>query len=159
MCRAWRDVEVCGVSEVWWSPDFTIFENIADHLSASKICRHVTLLCSDQPFRIPWAYVWSRGVQMLTFQEIKKYYILVDFSGGSRIFPRGGREPSRGGVNTSNFPENCMKSKEFGRPGGGVRPSRPPLDPPMDFVQVVHRFSLTQTIFGEFRFNHLNPPI
>ena len=52
-------------------------------------------------------------------------------SGGSRIFPRGGREPSRGGVNTPNFPENCMKSKEFGRPGGGVRPSRPPLDPPM----------------------------
>ena len=43
----------------------------------------------------------------------------------------GGREPSRGGVNTPNFPENCMKSKEFGRPGGGVRPSRPPLDPPM----------------------------
>ena len=49
-------------------------------------------------------------------------------------FPEGGREPSRGGVNTPNFPENCMKSKEFGRPGGGVRPSRPPLDPPM------HRF-------------------
>ena len=47
-------------------------------------------------------------------------------SGGSRIFPRGGREPSRGGVNTPNFPKNCMKSKEFGRPGGGVRPSRPP---------------------------------
>ena len=56
---------------------------------------------------------------------------LVVYSGGSRIFPRGGREPSRGGVNTPNFPENCMKSKEFGRPGGGVRPSRPPLDPPM----------------------------
>ena len=56
---------------------------------------------------------------------------VVHYSGGSRIFPRGGREPSRGGVNTPNFPENCMKSKEFGRPGGGVRPSRPPLDPPM----------------------------
>ena len=56
-------------------------------------------------------------------------------SGGSRIFPRGGREPSRGGVNTPNFPENCMKSKEFGRPGGGVRPSRPPLDPPMTLSQ------------------------
>ena len=41
-------------------------------------------------------------------------------------FPEGGREPSRGGVNMPNFPENCMKSKEFGRPGGGVRPSRPP---------------------------------
>ena len=53
------------------------------------------------------------------------WYILVS-SGGSRIFPRGGREPSRGGVNTPNFPENCMKSKEFGRPGGSMRPSRPP---------------------------------
>ena len=48
------------------------------------------------------------------------------FSGGSRIFPRGGVNPPGGGVNTPNFPENCMKSKEFGRPGGGVRPSRPP---------------------------------
>ena len=62
----------------------------------------------------------------------------IDTSGGSRIFPRGGREPSRGGVNTPNFPENCMKSKEFGRPGGGVRPSRPPLDTPMD----THLFSI-----------------
>ena len=62
---------------------------------------------------------------------LKIYQDLVITSGGSRIFPRGGREPSRGGVNTPNFPENCMKSKEFGRPGGGVRPSRPPLDPPI----------------------------
>ena len=59
----------------------------------------------------------------------------LTYSGGSRIFPRGGREPSRGGVNTPNFPENCMKSKEFGRPGGGVRPSRPPLDPPMTYAE------------------------
>ena len=28
------------------------------------------------------------------------------------------------------FAENCMKMKEFGPPGG-VRPWRPPLDPPM----------------------------
>ena len=47
-------------------------------------------------------------------------------SGGSRIFPRGGREPSRGGVNTPNFPENCMKSKEFGCPGGACVPHAPP---------------------------------
>ena len=67
-----------------------------------------------------WRYLFS----ISKFQS-------VQVSGGSRIFPRGGREPSRGGVNTPNFPENCMKSKEFGRPGGGVRPSRPPLDPPM----------------------------
>ena len=36
-----------------------------------------------------------------------------------------------GGVNTPNFPENCMKSKEFGRPGGGRASLTPPLDPPM----------------------------
>ena len=42
-------------------------------------------------------------------------------------FPEGGREPSRGGVNTPNFPENCMKLKEFGRPGGGACvPHAPP---------------------------------
>ena len=51
---------------------------------------------------------------------------IQDFPEGGREPSRGGREPSRGGVNTPNFPENCMKSKEFGRPGGGVRPSRPP---------------------------------
>ena len=26
-----------------------------------------------------------------------------------------------------------MKMKEFGPPGGGARPWRPPLDPPMDY--------------------------
>ena len=67
---------------------------------------------------------------------LRKRNCLFKSSGGSRIFPRGGREPSRGGVNTPNFPENCMKSKEFGRPGGGVRPSRPPLDPPMKSVNI-----------------------
>ena len=30
------------------------------------------------------------------------------------------------------FAENCMKMKEFGPPGGGARPWRPPLDPPMN---------------------------
>ena len=50
----------------------------------------------------------------------------ITYSGGSRIFPRGGHEPSRGGVNTPNFPENCMKSKEFGRPGGACIPHTPP---------------------------------
>ena len=69
------------------------------------------------------------GVQFLSFscsfyQNFRQ--TRMHSSGGSRIFPRGGREPSRGGVNTPNFPENCMKSKEFGRPGGGVCPSRPP---------------------------------
>ena len=40
-------------------------------------------------------------------------------SGGSRISPRWGHQPSRGrgGKHTicSNFPKNCMKLKKFGR--------------------------------------------
>ena len=31
------------------------------------------------------------------------------------------------------FTENCMKMKEFGPQGGGARPWRPPLDPPMAY--------------------------
>ena len=53
-------------------------------------------------------------------------------SGGSRIFPRWGGQPSGGGGGQHtilpNFPQNCMKLKEF--VPGGARPSRP-LDLPM----------------------------
>ena len=49
-------------------------------------------------------------------------------------FPRGwGRQSSRGGHQHTilpNFPQNCMKLKEFGSPGG-ARVPRFPLDPPM----------------------------
>ena len=59
-----------------------------------------------------------------TAVEMTKFTWSVADPGFSR---GGGREPSRGGVNTPNFPENCMKSKEFGRPGGGACvPHAPP---------------------------------
>ena len=64
--------------------------------------------------------------QIVSCEIENKSDSLLSTSGGSRIFPRGGREPSRGGVNTPNFPENCMKSKEFGRPGGGRASLTPP---------------------------------
>ena len=58
---------------------------------------------------------------------------MKEFQWRIQDFPEGGREPSRGGVNTPNFPENCMKSKEFGRPGGGgACVPQAPLDPPMN---------------------------
>ena len=48
-------------------------------------------------------------------------------------FPRGGGTNHQGGganlLFGQNFPENCMKIKEF-RPRG-ARPWRPPLEPPM----------------------------
>ena len=55
-------------------------------------------------------------------------------SGGSRIsqLPGGGRQHKI----LPNFPKNCMKSKEFGLPGGG-RPLRP-LNPPLVRVTKMH---------------------
>ena len=70
------------------------------------------------PFALEYDRYGCRCWLMILTMVVKQWRI--------QDFPEGGREPSRGGVNTPNFPENCMKSKEFGRPGGGVRPSRPP---------------------------------
>ena len=63
---------------------------------------------------------------------------IVHFGSGSRISPRRGRQLSRGGRQHTilpNFPENCMKLKEFG-PGGGARPKFYYVDPPLhDLLQ------------------------
>ena len=70
-----------------------------------------------------------------SFLVLHKLGIVVNFvllRSQRRIqeFPRGAPTP-RGRQHTilPNFPENCMKSKEFGRPGGGggARPLNPPL--------------------------------
>ena len=46
-------------------------------------------------------------------------------------FPQGGAPTPKSAIIFQFFPENCMKMKEFRAPGGGARPWRPPLDPPM----------------------------
>ena len=51
-------------------------------------------------------------------------------------FPRGGDANPKGGgrqpIIWPIFPENCMKMKKFWARGRGARPSRPPLDPPLE---------------------------
>ena len=65
------------------------------------------------------------------------------YSGGSRIYPGGA--PT---YNFVNFPENCMKSKEFGRRGeGGVHPSHP-LDPPLFYAIQAMFIRSQKKIFG-----------
>ena len=52
----------------------------------------------------------------------------MHYSGGSKIFQRRGRQSPRWEPNLlfgQKFPKNCMKMKEFGPRGGGVRPWRP----------------------------------
>ena len=49
-------------------------------------------------------------------------------------FPEEGAPTLRGGRQDTillKFPENCMKLKKIRPPGGGARPLRPPLDPPL----------------------------
>ena len=46
-------------------------------------------------------------------------------------FPQGGAPTPKIAIIYQIFAKNCMKMKEFGPPGGGARPWRPPLDPPM----------------------------
>ena len=73
-------------------------------------------------------------------------------SGGSRISPRWGRQPSSGRqpMILPHFPKNCMKLKEFG-PGGVPRA---PLDPPTCkrtcfSDQLVHSFwKMGKTLFS-----------
>ena len=62
------------------------------------------------------------------------------------VFPRrgGGANPQGGGANLlfcPNFPENCMKMKEFGPRGGGGASLAPPLDPPMLWFQKSNEIS------------------
>ena len=74
----------------------------------------------------------NKKKQVLIYSKQTSVRIAVTDPG----FPQGGgREPSiGGGVNTQfchNSPRNVLHEigKQFGRRGGGVRPSRPPLDP------------------------------
>ena len=56
-------------------------------------------------------------------------------------FPQVGAWTLQGHIVLRNFPQNCMKLKEFGRLGGGgdMRPSCPfPLHPPMVSHRVFH---------------------
>ena len=57
------------------------------------------------------------------------------FPRGGGANPKGGRQP----IIWSIFPENCMKMKKFWARGGGARPSRPPLDPPLQAYFVKER--------------------
>ena len=58
----------------------------------------------------------------------------VVFSVADPGFSPGGAPTPKIAIIFHIFAENCMKMKEFGPPGGGARPWRPPLDPPMILV-------------------------
>ena len=98
-------------------------------------------------WRIPKSSVggWGKGRQdtiLLTFlkktNEIKKGFFgwgryfrqcSDNYSGGSRISLRRGRQPSGGCQDTIllKFPKNCMKLKKIRSPGGGSASPAPPF--------------------------------
>ena len=70
-------------------------------------------------------------------------------------FPEEGAPTPKSAIILPFFAKNCMKMKEFGRTGGGTRPLRPPLDPPM--VALCLRIYTSQYLHstthdGSFRF-------
>ena len=52
--------------------------------------------------------------------------LLSKFSGGSRIFPRGGREPSRGGREHAKFSRKLHEIERIWTPRGGRASLTPP---------------------------------
>ena len=67
-------------------------------------------------------------------------------------FPEGGAPTPKMGLFFQLFAENCMKMKEFGPKGGGARPWRPPLDPPMTcgigcLSKELHQFDRESHVF------------
>ena len=116
-----KHVIVCiGMDWCLHTKKFLIKDGLCRLLDAvgQQDTRAMVLMCGIFPL---YDRYWETKVKTVTFN-----WFLLDIQWRIQDFPEGGREPSRGGVNPPNFPENCMKSKEFGRPGGGVRPSRPP---------------------------------
>ena len=78
----------------------------------------------------------SGGFQVPFICKILNHFEkLTICSGGSRIFPRGVRQLPKVLLFFNFVPENCMKMKEFGSPGGRASLA-PPLDPPMIWVEI-----------------------
>ena len=100
-------------------------ESIEFNLHARKFRKYILI---SEYFCTSWAR--CKVTSMLSNKNCGTYNsanVCVMLPVADPGFSRGGGvNPSRGGVNTPNFPENCMKSKEFGRPGGACVPHAPP---------------------------------
>ena len=87
-------------------------------------------------FACGWCLVFAAIVVAILDVVVRFMFIAVTFddtSGGSRIFPRGGREPSRGGVNPPGgawtrqiFPKTAWNRKNLDAQGGGRASLTPP---------------------------------
>ena len=69
----------------------------------------------------------SLHVNSKFLSKFSRQWRIQDFPKEGAPTPQGGRQHTI----LPKFPKNCMKSKEFGPPGVGARPLRPPLDPPL----------------------------
>ena len=73
----------------------------------------------------------GRGLNMMSLLAwLPSPIFLLGPTAAGPGFPPGGGGGGRQHTILPNFPENCMKSKEFGRLGGGRAP-RAPLNPPL----------------------------
>ena len=106
---------------------------IADNMKLIKIGHHRSALPKLELFGSIWLHMGSIWFCIKWLICLKHEMTSVTDPG----FPQGGGvNPPRGGVNTQFcqiLPKTAWNWKNLDAEGGGVRPSRPPLDPPLDF--------------------------
>ena len=82
-----------------------------------------------------WWEIINPPLWLCKLKTWQQYGIKIYWRSGQwRIqdFPQGGAPTTKIAIIFQIFAKNCMKMKEFRPPGGGgARPWRPPLDPPM----------------------------
>ena len=85
----------------------------------------------------------TTGLLFVVQYSISKCHLIYSVDSYTRQwriqdFPQGGAPTPKSAIIFQFFAENCMKMKEFGPRGGGggARPWRPPLDPPMQDLQI-----------------------
>ena len=89
------------------------------------------------------SWPWTRGLEIPLPLWTDRMTDTIKNNHQWRIqdFPQAGAPTPKSANNFQFFAKKCMKMKEFGPPGGGgARPWRPPLDPPMiTFPQLLWR--------------------
>ena len=79
-----------------------------------------------------------------------------NISGGSRIFPRGGRQLPKVLLFFNFLPKTAWKWKNLDPRGGARVPGAPPLDPPMNMMFVIWNLKFSDEQFHVRNYNVIN---
>ena len=93
--------------------------------------------------KLTWVFVYRKR-KVILFYSTDADTNTDQSSGGSRIFPGGGAN-SQKCYYFSIFCQKLHENERIWTPGGGARPWRPPLDPPMQSVRSLRLSNINVT--------------